>query len=188
MTRPSGEFCPPDLLGQAIEIARADGADGAQAVAALITRYPRDPNLHFLLGSLLAGLQRYPEARQAMAKALDINPNYALARFQLGLLELTCADVAASEATLSPLNELASDDPLRLFAGGLRRLAHDQLTDAARLLKQGIALNTDNPPLNADMQLIVDAIEQGGPKAGGGDPISATHLLLQQYSNRPTQH
>jgi hypothetical protein len=144
--------------------------------------YPSDARLHFLRGSLLAGLQRYGEAREAMQAATTLSPDFILARFQLGFLEFTSGDAAAASATWAALRNLPERAPLRLFVDGLEALAADQFDEATALLAAGIAENTTIQPLNADMQLIIDTIRQAHPGPEQGDKaVSATHLLLQQY-------
>jgi Flp pilus assembly protein TadD len=185
----SPDTCPADLLAEAIETTRRDDAEGLRRVEVLARDYPRDARLHFLLGSLLAGLGRYGEAHAAMRAAVEIAPGYAIARFQLGFLELTSGDAAAAEATWRPLLELPPTDPLRLFAGGLGHLARDEFAAATDLLAQGMARNTDNPAMNADMQLLIDRMrETQADQARRDEPISVAHLLLRQYVDKSTRH
>lgn len=72
-------------------VAALSSGDGEDLVHIdrLLARYPDDPRLHFMRGSVLAGLGRAIEAHEAMARAIDIAPGYALARYQLGFFELT---------------------------------------------------------------------------------------------------
>src|ERR1700712_2563339 len=82
-------LCPGDALDALVAQLRHDDDGGLAKLGELLVSWPLDPRLHFLQGSVLAGLQRYDEGRRAMARAVDIAPDYALARFQLGFLELT---------------------------------------------------------------------------------------------------
>jgi Flp pilus assembly protein TadD len=183
-----GGACPPNLLSELVEAAKADDARGLARVDALLGDYPQDPRLHFMRGSLLAGQGRYDEARDAMVRAVDISPGYAVARFQLGFLELTCGRGVAADATWRPLESLPANDPLRVLARGLSHLIRDEFGEAIALLHQGMALNTSNPALNADMQLIIDKINADGLAPPTNAPISEAHLLLQQYSTKATKH
>src|SRR5207249_11806575 len=108
--------CPAALLSEAVAVVAADDGEGLRRIEGLIDDYPADARLHFLRGSVLAGLRRYPEGRRAMRRALDIAPAYALARFQLGFLEFTSGEAALAEETWRPLHALADDIPLRLLA------------------------------------------------------------------------
>lgn len=148
------------------------------------------PRLHFLLGSVLTGQQRYDEGRKSMARAVEIAPGFALARFQLGFLDFTSGRALDAIGVWNPLGHLPDDEPLRLFAEGLSQLAIDDFSEARRLLRQGMAANRDNPLINADMQLILDEIDRlphlDEPSSDGSEEVaedrlgSAAQLLLQQ--------
>lgn len=188
MTPDNAEECPIDQLTQVLETAQADDSQGLAATDRLLQTYPRDARLHFLRGSLLAGLKRYDEARQAMGAAVEIAPAYAIARFQLGLLELTSGDAVASEATWAPLQTLPEDNSLRLFSSGLGYLIRDDWAPAIALLKEGIARNSENPALSRDMQMMIDEAQKKLDEQGqAAEPTSAAQLLLQQYG-KETKH
>lgn len=183
------QLCPDDMLQQALALAENDDDAALARIAELIEEHPADPRLHFLGGSLLAGLARYDEARLAMGRSIEIAPEYAIARFQLGLLELSSGDAAAADATLQPLAEAGSDDALVLFARGLRHLARDDLALAADLLRQGISRNSDHPLVSRDMELIIARIEDGAKDAGEpAEEMSAAQMLLQQHASKSTKH
>lgn len=182
-------LCPDDTIGSIIRQLQIDDAGGLATIASMQISYPLDPRLHFLKGSVLAGLQRYDEGRSAMARAIEIAPDYALARFQLGFLDLTSGRAVDAIGVWQPLFNLPEDEPLRIFAEGLTNLAGDNFAEARRLLTKGIELNVENPLISADMQLILDEIKDGTPAhstepvavPGQSAPSSAAHMLLQQY-------
>jgi tetratricopeptide (TPR) repeat protein len=190
----NGLLCPAEALDALIARLRHDDDGALERLGELLDAWPLDPRLHFLQGSVLAGLQRYDEGRRAMARAVEIAPDYALARFQLGFLDLTSGRALDAVAVWTPLVALPEDEPLRLLAEGLMNLANDRFSEARKLLARGMELNTAVPLINADMQLILDQIADlpDGPSAPGGHedpppapqiengPASAVHLLLQQ--------
>ena len=200
MDQADNGLCPAEPLNAAVEQLRTDDDGGLAVLAKLLLSWPLDPRLHFLQGSVLAGLQRYDEGRRAMARAVEIAPDFALARFQLGFLDLTSGRALDAVGVWGPLSNLSEDEPLRILAEGLTNLAIDNFSEARRLLQNGMALNTENPLINADMQLILDEIEgmadkpaaasqSGGsgdsppPLPGEGDestPANAVDLLLRQ--------
>jgi tetratricopeptide (TPR) repeat protein len=183
------ESCPDAPLAEAIDLAQSDDQAGRERVAALLGDYPSDPRLHFLYGSLLAAGGRYEEARMSMRQSVELAPDYEIARFQLGLLELSSGDAAAADLTLEPLAAGHSEAALPLFARGLRHLARDELVAAADLLRRGIASNRDHPLVSRDMELIIARIEEGGAEPEKkGEPVSAAHLLLQEYAAKSTKH
>jgi Flp pilus assembly protein TadD len=179
-------ICPPELLSEAAARADADTTAGLSAVEDLLHSYPADPRLHFLKGSLLAALSRFDEALAPFTQAVRLNPQFPIARFQLGLLQLTSGDAAAAAATWAPLEALDPEQPLRLFAEGLLRLAADEFALAEALLRRGVAANAELPPLNRDMQVVLDAMSA---RAAADDPeaTSSAHLLLQ-FSGKGTRH
>lgn len=178
--------CPDQELATVVNDLERDDSEGLAALLNLSGRYPLDARLHFLKGSVLAGLQRYEEGRTAMQHALELSPRYTLARFQLGFLEFSSGLVQEALSTWAPLSELGPEDPLELFARGLAALAQDQFAETRALLQRGIAQNTENPLINNDMQLILDEIaEIEDPRAerearSEHAPASAAQQLLQQ--------
>jgi hypothetical protein len=184
------DLCSDDRLVEAVEMAGRDDAGALARVAGLIKAHPADPRLHFLQGSLFAGLARYQEGLAAMRRAVALAPDYEIARFQLGLLELSSGDAEAADATLQPLAE--SDAGLSLFARALRLLARDELGGAAELLIQGIERNWEHPLINRDMEMMIARIEEArrapdGP-AAAEEEVSAAHMLLKRYADKDTRH
>lgn len=181
---------PPERLSAALEAAQANDARGLSAVEGLLVSYPGDPRLQFLRGSLLAGLRRYPEAKEAMAAAVSLAPDYAIARFQLGLLELTSGEPAAALSTWGPLQMLPPDNPLHLFAAGLTHMIRDEWAETIAKLEKGIEGNSEILPLNRDMQMVISECQrklEGGGTEPGGEPVSAVQQLLQQFG-KGTKH
>ena len=183
----TGMLCPDDTMGSIIRQLQTDDSGGLATIASMQISYPLDPRLHFLRGSVLAGLQRYDEGRSAMARAIEIAPDYALARFQLGFLDLTSGRAVDAIGVWQPLFNLPENEPLRIFAEGLTNLAGDNFAEARRLLNKGIELNTENPLISTDMQLILDEIKDS-PQMPATEtipdqsaPSSAAHMLLQQF-------
>ena len=179
------QLCPEEKLS---ELVSQMGADEGLALRSLDDRlgdYPGDPRLHFLKGSLLAGRQDYRAARAAMRKAVDLAPDYRLARFQLGLLLFTSGEAYAAQETWGPLLALPDGDYLKVFAVGLNHLIRDEFPEAVRRLEEGIALNRELSPLNHDMLLIIDEIRA---KTRGDGEISSVDLLLQQAALKASKH
>lgn len=187
MDSDTAEPCPEEALADIVQLLQEDDEAGLTEIGRLLSRYPGDARLHFLQGSVLAGLQRYAEGRLAMARAVNVAPDYELARFQLGFLELTSGLAADAAATWQPFSQLPEGSAFRLLAAGLNCLAGDDFAECDRLLRMGMAVNTDHPLINGDMQLILDEIapqlDQPVPKSEAeAEPASATHQLLQQFA------
>jgi Flp pilus assembly protein TadD len=180
--------CPADQMETLLTYLKTGGGDGERRLAGLIETYPGDGRLRFLEGSMLATAKRYDEALQAMRAAVDLAPYFWLARFQLGLLELSSGLPAEASRTWGPLGDLASNNPLHMFAAGLQALMRDDFVEAVRKLRDGISVNVENPPLNNDMQMMIDQIQRRDT-ATADEPVSATQLLLQTLGrSAPTKH
>ena len=188
---------PNELLQPVLAQIGQDGDAALVTLGELLHLYPNDARLPFLQGSVLASLEHYGEARVAMQRAVDIAPGYNVARFQLGFLELTSGDARAAQATWRPLLDLPSDNPLSLFVRGLDRLIVDDFHGTIALLEEGIALNTELPPMNKDMALIVQQARdklasqpapQNVAQPATQDVESGAHFLLKQYSFKDTKH
>jgi tetratricopeptide (TPR) repeat protein len=179
-------FCPDAVLAELLALAQADDAAALRRLDEAIEAYT-DARLLFLKGSLLAGLQRYEEARRDMQMAIALAPGFDLARFQLGFLEMTSGLLHAAASTWGPLELLARDHPFRLMSSGLIALARDSWVEAEALLLEGIARNREHPLINDDMQLIIDEIRARpvqSSAAADEAPASAVDLLLRQSGLR----
>ncbi len=181
------EPCSDAALAEVVHMLQDDDEAGLAEITRLLSHHSTDARLHFLQGSVLAGLQRYAEGRIAMARAVTIAPDYELARFQLGFLELTSGLSADAAATWQPFSELPESSAFRLLAAGLNCLARDEFPECDRLLRMGMAANADHPLINGDMQLILDEIASQLVQPAldsdvGAQPASATHQLLQQFA------
>lgn len=189
MVETSAAACPDDVIAALLETVTNDEPAGVRELDRLLTRYPEDPRLHFLQGSLLAAAQDYPAAHRAMRRAVDAAPDYAIARFQLGFLLLTSGEPHAAQEAWGPLHGLASDAYLRLFAEGLIHLIHDRFAEAITRLEDGISRNDDNPAMNNDMRLIIEeARRKLAAESDTASVSSSAHLLLQQAALKATRH
>lgn len=180
----------PDAEIESVMAALAEGSEDAfEQLEQLISRHPGDARLHFLRGSLLIGAGRSIEAHAALSEAVKIAPDYALARFQLGFFELTSGEPARARQTWAPLDaQFAPDHYLVRFANGLRHLIEDRFEAVIEELDAGILANDENPPLNGDMRLIVEACRKQLEPSAATDEASATSLLLDQFAARDTMH
>ena len=185
-------LCSNEQLQELMTAMQAD--DGSDLVHAdrLIAQYPDDARLHFLRGSILAAIGRPIEALPALRRAVELAPDFAIARFQLGFFQLTSGEAADALGTWGPLALLPHDSYLRKFVGGLTHLIRDEFAEAIEQLQEGIAANQENPPLNRDMQLIIEQTQallaSAATEAAGAEAASATSFLLDQFSGRGRVH
>ncbi|HKC03550.1 MAG TPA: hypothetical protein VKC17_09635 [Sphingomicrobium sp.] len=185
------KYCDEKTLQDLVSALEGGATDDIDRTDRLLAEYPEDGRLHFLRGSMLAGIGRSIEALAALRKAVEFAPDMAIARFQLGFFLLTSGEAAEALSVWGPLALLPDTDYLRLFVGGLTHLIRDEFADAVRLLGEGIAVNQENLPLNRDMGLIIEQVSKldpGGAPVSGEETISATSLLLGQFNPRRTTH
>lgn len=184
-------LCADQDLADVMQAVQNETGDELLRLDRLVFQYPEDPRLHFLRGSILAGIGRPIEALTSFKEAVRLAPDFAIARFQLGFFLLTSGEAAEALSVWGPLAMLPADHYLRLFVGGLTHLIRDEFSETIRVLEAGVAANQDNPPLNRDMQLIIGRVRQIGEssteQAGRDDTMSATSILLGQLtpSGRP---
>jgi tetratricopeptide (TPR) repeat protein len=98
----------------------------------------------------------YDKAAQNMEKALQIDSDYAIARFHLGLLQLMSGDRNLAEITWSPLDSLGEEHYLTLFKAGLLDIANEDIEQGILLIRQGINKNQVVESLNEDMQTVIE--------------------------------
>lgn len=180
----TSDLCPDDKLRPVLEAVERSNEDGLKAIETLSASYGRDPRLRFLHGSVLASLQRYSEAMRQMQSAVEIAPDYPIARFQLGLLQLTSGEAQAALTTWGPLAILPEDQYLSLFVRGLQSMIRDEFGKAIDLLQAGIQRNNENLPMNRDMSLLIETMKEAMAKGDQDGPQSAVQLLLQQSRSR----
>lgn len=189
------DLCGDDDLATLVAAIERDDQGDLAAVDAMIARFPQDPRLHFMRGSILAGRRQALEAHAALARAVELAPEFHLARYQLGFFELTSGEVNEALATWGPLLRLPEDNYLRVFVEGLTHLVRDEFSRAIDRLEEGLALNRDNAPLNGDIRLLIaecrKALDAPSPPPGEADDeqgdLSATSVILGQFPRSPAR-
>jgi len=178
------QLCSEDALTELMREVETDDTNDVSSIDALLIDYPEDPRLHFLRGSVLVSDQNLVEAHAAMKRAVEIAPDFLIARFQLGFFELSSGEPQAALANWQPLEKLPEQHYLRRFVTGLTYLIQDEFQLAVNNLESGISINNENPPLNNDMQLIIDkckdilTADDNQPE----ETVSSTSVLLNQFS------
>ena len=184
------ELCSDEQMAGLVEALQGDDTNDLAKVDQLLQRFANDPRLHFMRGSILAGRQQPLEAHSALTRAVQLAPDFHIARYQLGFFELTSGEVDRALSTWGPLQRLPAEFYLRKFVDGLIHLVRDEFDEALALMREGIALNLENEPLNNDIRLLMQECEKLPRSQGSGEEgdLSATSVLLGQFGIRPTEH
>ena len=188
------ELCGDEEMAALVGELQASDSGDLAAVDAMLKRFPKDPRLHFMRGSILAGRKKPIEAHASLAKAVDLAPDFHIARYQLGFFELTSGEADRALSTWGPLLRLPETIYLRKFVEGLTHLVRDEFEAAIAGMREGIALNQENEPLNNDIRLLIaeseKAMKKGTAPAGDGEASdkSATSVILGQFSDPATRH
>lgn len=162
--------------------------DEVVAIDRLLVAYPDDPRLHFMRGSVLAGQREPIAAHAAMNRAVELAPDYAIARYQLGFFELTSGEAERALSTWGPLLMRDREDYLRVFVEGMTLMIRDEFDAAIEQFEKGLALNRENEPLNTDIRLLLREVRKlaQGARASGEEELSATSLLLGHLGGNRT--
>ncbi len=137
---------------------------------------------------MLASIGRPIEALAALKRAVELAPDFAIARFQLGFFQLTSGEAVDALTTWGPIALLPEGHYLRFFVGGLTHLIRDEFPETVARLAEGMAANDENPALNHDMQLIIDKVTELQRLPASTDQpddavASATSFLLGQFAD-----
>lgn len=188
-------LCDEETIEQLVAALQSGDAGDLDLVDEQLKKFPDDPRLHFMRGSLLATRKQPMAAHAALSRAVELAPDYHIARYQLGFFELTSGEVDAALATWAPLHRLPAGNYLRIFAEGMIHLVRDEFEAAIARFEEGIRQNDENQPLNSDIRLLKLECEKLAEKAGKGEQmvdedsgLSATSLLLGGFSGRDTRH
>ncbi len=176
------------IMQDALAATRRDALDESDVLLRqALAMNPAAAMPHFLRAANFAHADRHDLAEASYVACLTRAPSLAMARFQLGLLQLTGGRPAVARASWEPLLGLADAHPLKLFARGLLAMLEEDASGACRFIREGIAMNRDNVPLNVDMQALLQRLEHAeapsapaGADAAGASPSDA-HFLIGAY-------
>lgn len=198
ITSPYSALDQAELLQLALTA--SSNNDSGMAIAYLkeaTSRPDTTGKAHFILGAEYAQIKLYDRALIEMEAAIALDPTLLIARFQLGLLWLSSGVADKAREVLQPLADMHDGHALTYFSNGLLHLMNDRFTSARDALLQGIARNTENPALNADMQKIIDELDKlptespsgnnGTPAVDASDDEKARHIFLSAYTGSETR-
>lgn len=146
-----------ELFDQALKASQAkDTQKSIGLIKSAIEQSPEDARMWYMLGTLYANIGIYEKAIFNMEKAIDLDVNYNIARFHLGLLYLMSGRQENAENTWSLLDQLGETHYLSLFKTGLLKIVNNQLEEGIALIRSGIDNNTLSESLNKDMETVIE--------------------------------
>jgi len=175
----------PDLIQQ---ISSCDADSAITLLETAATRHPGNPHVLFLLAAQYMQARRTDQAEAAYTAVVRVAPDYSIARFQLGLLQMTDGRPATALVTWGPLDLLDKRHPLRLFKRAFELLHQDQIADACTLLRDGIGQNIDNAALGRDMQMLLGKLEAAMAEVARASRPTATMMPLQSIEAEEDAH
>ncbi|MDB5986142.1 MAG: hypothetical protein JWR16_1195 [Nevskia sp.] len=186
---PTEVFDTEELLHLAVlDIQRGHHDDAIEKLKRGLALQPDNAKMVFLLGAEHAEVGMTDRAIEEMIAAVAIDPQLAIAHFQLGLLYLLYRnDVTQAGIAWSALDGLDDAASYVAFKSGLLRLSEGDAAGCIRDLDRGLQLNTTNPSLNREMTKIRERIRQTQQDKQAAEGQSATNasarLLLDTYKN-----
>ena len=152
-----------------------------------INEQPASSAAHFLLGSEYAASGDISRAEQHISMALLLNPQWDVARYQLGLLQFSDARVAAALLTWQPLTQHADGSAIAHWIQGFTALAQDDFVQARTYFEAGLTLNVEHPAMSQDIQRVLQKMAaQFSPEVSKDE--SAAHVLLANYEQSGRTH
>lgn len=124
-----------------------------------VARDPAHAKAHWALAAEYASLRMPDRAHEHFGRAVELDTQQPVARFQYGLLCLTQGDVAQAQALWQPLDRLDADNPIRLFKRGLLEMVGDRFDMALALIRRAMAHPGVDPALQRDMAMTIGNIE-----------------------------
>lgn len=184
MTSIAPPFDHEEYLHLAIEaVRRGDHGAALGYLKEGAAHYPEDARIAYMLGAEHAQIGLYDRAEAEMSRAIALNPVLHVARFQLGLLQMTQSRPAESHATWLGLDVLPDGHALRLFRDGLEALVEERYDDARRALQAGLSSKDISDDLGRDMQNLLARIPESGQNSVVANGEGTGHVWLNAYQN-----
>ena len=139
----------------------SEGGQHYEAIVQLELSLEKKPHVktYYLLAAEYAEIGMYEHAIKGMQTAIQLDPKFWVAYFQLGLLYLIQDQVTEAIQTWEVLQQLDESDPFYFIGAGMIQLANNNFNKAIKYLEKGISCNTINSYLNEEIATILDKIQ-----------------------------
>lgn len=172
-----------ELLRIALEHIQGDRT--AAAIEVLKVILERDTGHVFatyLLAAEHAQLGMLDEAERGFGRAVELAPDFDIARFQWGQIFLSRGEAAAARSALQPLAAKDAGDALCFYARGLIAAAEEDAPVAIAELERGLACPQDIPALESDMRRLAETLGAVAPGGSSEATVSvAVPVHLTKY-------
>jgi tetratricopeptide (TPR) repeat protein len=132
----------------------------------------------FLIASELAASAQIEKAERHFARALLLDNNLVIARYQLGLLQFSSRRPEVGLITWQPLLALSELHAVKHFVMGFAALLQNDISNALENFKTGIPLS-DNPAVNSDINKIIQKLQHDA--ATSKTPSSTSEKQENEY-------
>ena len=130
---------------QAAEAARAGDKQKAAALyREAIEALPDNAGLHYQLAQVLSGLNDIEGERTALEQAVKIDPNFALAQFQLGILDTRKGDTGGAEQQFRLAINASPGYVQAWIALAATLAAESHIPDALQAVESALKIAPDN--------------------------------------------
>lgn len=181
------EKCDDGTMSEILALMQSDEKKAIEKFAFLLESFPKDARLYFLRGSMMIERGEHIRAHNDLSIAVEIDPEFIMARFQFGLFQLTSGEPNKAQETWAPLETLPDEHYMRKFIKGLNHLIRDEFTLSLNSLVEAVEANTEFQPLNVEMQTIIDKVreliqqsQQRDKSKISDSEISVTSFILNQ--------
>lgn len=148
----------------------------------------------YFLAMQYAEIGLFERAITTLQHAVEINPTFDIAQFQLGLLYLQTQQMLQAEQIFSGLSLSSHDPALTAFSLGYLALFKEQIPNAIHHFQEGIAV-CSNDALSNDIKRVIAQVENAAqnssiPKSNNQDIARTNHFTETQaeQTNTTTEH
>lgn len=148
----------------------------------------------YFLAMQYAEIGLFERAITTLQHAVEINPTFDIAQFQLGLLYLQTQQTLKAEQIFSGLSVSSHDPALTAFSLGYLALFKEQIPNAIHHFQEGIAV-CSNDALSNDIKRVIAQVENAAqnssiPKSNNQDIAHSNHFTETQaeQTNTSTEH
>ncbi len=148
----------------------------------------------YFLAMQYAEIGLFERAITTLQHAVEINPTFDIAQFQLGLLYLQTQQTLQAEQIFSGLSVSSHDPALTAFSLGYLALFKEQIPNAIHHFQEGIAV-CSNDALSNDIKRVITQVENAAqnssiPKSSNQDIAHSNHFTETQaeQTNTSTEH